>query len=385
MAMLAYSSGAQVTITNGLISYYPFNGNANDIVGAKNGTVQNASLTADRFNNPGLAYAFNGSNAAVNVPPATFNNLAQGTITTWVELDRNTREPISCKQHDGVDAYAILTVGFYRDGNGASVSGVPGKVYFRNSRFQNQAASSQLLSTGTWYQVAATFTSTNCILYINGVPAGSAVGGFSIPNDLTPTATSIGSWEEDLATQQYAGLAGKIDDFRLYNRALSSTEVAQLYASESAVCTPHKATATAQVVNGFVVGAFITDGGCGYTNAPLVLVQDGGGSGATATAIISNGSVIGINIINPGSGYSTNPPPRIVVASPPFVPTVSISFSRVNVLQHVVLGRSYVLESSPDLVTWTATGPQFTAASELVTTEFIINQTGLYFRLREMP
>ena len=41
-------------------------------------------------------------------------------------------------------------------------------------------------------------------------------------------------------------------------------------------CTPHPATATATVVNGVVVGVAITDGGCGYTNAPAVLIQGGG-------------------------------------------------------------------------------------------------------------
>lgn len=38
------------------------------------------------------------------------------------------------------------------------------------------------------------------------------------------------------------------------------------------ICTPHKARATAELVNGFVVGATITDSGCGYTNAPLVSI-----------------------------------------------------------------------------------------------------------------
>jgi hypothetical protein len=42
------------------------------------------------------------------------------------------------------------------------------------------------------------------------------------------------------------------------------------------------------VVNGILVGATITDPGCGYTNAPLVVIQGGGGSGATQAAIVTN-------------------------------------------------------------------------------------------------
>jgi hypothetical protein len=70
---------------------------------------------------------------------------------------------------------------------------------------------------------------------------------------------------------------------------------------EVGICTPHHATAMAILFNNnFVVGATITDSGCGYTNAPQVLIQGGGGSGATATATITNGAVIAINIISTG-------------------------------------------------------------------------------------
>ena len=108
-------------------------------------------------------------------------------------------------------------------------------------------------------------------------------------------------------------------------------------------------------------------------------------AGATATAAVNNGVVTAINITSAGSGYSTNPAPKIVIASPPFEPTVGIRFSRVEVTQHVTLGRNYVLESSSNLVNWSATGPSFTAVSENYTNEFVIGQTGSFFRLREVP
>ena len=112
-------------------------------------------------------------------------------------------------------------------------------------------------------------------------------------------------------------------------------------------------------------------------------IQGGGGSGATATAVVSNGVVVAINITSTGCCYTNAP--KIVIASPPFIPTVTISVSRVNVAQHVVLGRNYVLESSTNLFTWTATGPPFTAQSEDINEEFFGNQTSQYFRLREVP
>ncbi len=148
-------------------------------------------------------------------------------------------------------------------------------------------------------------------------------------------------------------------------------------------CSPRRASATATVVNGFVVGATVTDPGCGYTNAPVVLIQGGGGTGATATAVVENGVVTGIIINTAGSGYTSAPNVRI--ASPPFLPTVSIAVSKVKVTQNVVLGRNYVLESSSDLATWTPTGPPFTAESESIVSEFDVDATGRYFRIRQVP
>jgi hypothetical protein len=45
--------------TNGLVAYWPFSGNANDLSGnANNGTVSGATLTTDRFGNTNSAYSF---------------------------------------------------------------------------------------------------------------------------------------------------------------------------------------------------------------------------------------------------------------------------------------------------------------------------------------
>ena len=153
--------------------------------------------------------------------------------------------------------------------------------------------------------------------------------------------------------------------------------------AEVETCTPHHATATAVLYNNFVVGATITDSGCGYTNAPTVLIQGGGGSGATATASIANGMVTSINIISTGSGYTNAP--QIIIASPPFVPTLSINVSAVKVTQHLVLGNNYILQSSPDLANWAVVGPAFTATNEYTVSEFEIDVTNRYFRILQAP
>jgi hypothetical protein len=78
-----------------------------------------------------------------------------------------------------------------------------------------------------------------------------------------------------------------------------------------------RATATAQVVNGFVVGLNLIQKGYGYTTPPQVTITGGGGSGATATAQVENGVVTGFTISNPGSGYTS-------------VPLVTIDFPQIN-------------------------------------------------------
>lgn len=146
---------------------------------------------------------------------------------------------------------------------------------------------------------------------------------------------------------------------------------------------PRRATAIAEVVNGFVVGAVVTDGGFGYDTPPAVLLFGGGGSGASAIATVADGVVTAISISNPGNGYAAVP--KLSIASPPFSPEVGIEVSRIRVRLKVVLGRRYLLEASTDLNTWTSTGPSFIAEDEALVQEFDVDTTGRYFRITQQP
>jgi hypothetical protein len=75
----------------------------------------------------------------------------------------------------------------------------------------------------------------------------------------------------------------------------------------AAPCVPSPATATATVANGGIVAVTVTEGGCGYTNTPVISFAGGGGTGATATAVVSNGVVVGITVTDPGTGYTLAP------------------------------------------------------------------------------
>ena len=151
---------------------------------------------------------------------------------------------------------------------------------------------------------------------------------------------------------------GNIDEVRIYNRALSSNEVAQLYSLESTPPTPQISSDLTNVtavvggdatfaveasgagpltyqwsytnsnplavaggyplsIAGFVYGVTITNGGFGYGSAPKVNFIGGGGNGALGYSTVSNGAVISVTITSAGSGYSSLP---IVVIDPPSGP-----------------------------------------------------------------
>jgi hypothetical protein len=66
------------SLTNGLVGYWPFCGNANDMSGnGNNGTVNGATLTKDRFGNTNSAYSFDGVNDFISI---SSNNLFDFTI-----------------------------------------------------------------------------------------------------------------------------------------------------------------------------------------------------------------------------------------------------------------------------------------------------------------
>jgi hypothetical protein len=141
--------------------------------------------------------------------------------------------------------------------------------------------------------------------------------------------------------------------------------------------------AAATVVNGFVVSAEISDGGFGYSGTPAVRITGGGGSGATAIAVVENGVVTGVTITNPGSGYTGTP--KVSIATPLFSPELKVAVSRVTVTSKVVLGLKYLLESSTDLQTWTTVGAPFVAESEELNQEYVVGETGQFFRITQVP
>jgi hypothetical protein len=261
---------------------------------------------------------------------------------------------------------------------------LPGEVGFRagGGTPYNFGAIRFTAPSGGAYLLESTVQS-----YLNGDRSGDTdyhvvVGGLEVFGEFLPPRSATG-YSNTLTL-----VAGDIVDFMVGRGADGSQYGSGLKIQATLTpiappCPPHKATATATMFNGFVVDATITDGGCGYTNAPLVKIVGGGGSGAVATATVSNGVVVRITISNAGSGYTSTP--TMQIASPPFTPWLDIAVSKVKVTQHVVVGRSYIFESSNDFTNWSQVGTPFTAQEEVIAQEFDVDVTGRFFRIREVP
>lgn len=78
---------AQNSLTNGLVIYYPFTGNADDASGnGHNGTVYGATLAPDRFGQPNQAYHFDG-NSRIFVANSVLVSGSAITLAAWIKSD----------------------------------------------------------------------------------------------------------------------------------------------------------------------------------------------------------------------------------------------------------------------------------------------------------
>ena len=74
-------------LNDGLVAYYPFNGDANDESGnLNNGIVNGATLTEDRFGNQNSAYNFDGTSDYIRLPHQKINIFQPSfSISLWIK------------------------------------------------------------------------------------------------------------------------------------------------------------------------------------------------------------------------------------------------------------------------------------------------------------
>lgn len=202
--------------TNGLVAYYPFSGNANDVSGnGNNGTVVGATLTTDRFGNANKAYSFNGSSNYISVQNSTsLQNISVYSISAWVKINNwyNNFFPIIQKS-DKSNLYGIYSL--YVQPN--SVDGNIGVKSF-GINYSNW-------TLGSWKHIVLVATNTTCSLYINGNLI-SNVNSANWPQSPLQNLPLIIGMDKPGAVE-YAN--GTIDDIGFWNRALTQDDITALY------------------------------------------------------------------------------------------------------------------------------------------------------------
>ena len=225
--------------TNGLVGYWPFNGNANDESGnGNNGTNNGAILTTDRFGNNNSSYNFDYvSNNLIRVPNNSALNLSSNyTISVWFKS--NPAPPIYnnytfISKHDnnlsccGTNTPYILGITWNANGHYQK----PFLGYATNTNY-SFAESSTLITVNIWQHLVIVSNNNLVSMYLDGIQIYNSNFSFSLgsPNneDLLFGSTNRGPGLETMN--------GKLDDIGIWNRALTPEEIVGLYNAQAAGC-----------------------------------------------------------------------------------------------------------------------------------------------------
>lgn len=198
-----------------------FSGNGNT------GTLTNMEATDWVNGYRGKALSFDGVDEYVSIPDSSPTSPTNITISAWIYCtggDNNYRGIVTKGNGSNSQSFALQLHSSQSDG--------PNKIEFWVST--NGSALTSIFGTDTfsaaggslngWKHIVATYDGTTMRLYSNGVQQSTGTSASGNVFDST-TAISIGKWAG--ANSDY--FPGSIDDVRIYNRALSATEVQNLY------------------------------------------------------------------------------------------------------------------------------------------------------------
>jgi len=246
-AFMGLSTIAQIP-TNGLVAYYPFNGNANDESGnGHNGTVNGASLTTDRFGNCNKAYSF--SSLMSNYIDLISNglNLDQYSYSAWACLNSfpGTGSRYTVLSIGSVTGDQFIDYDNYYNAASVSCNGWGSDNYYGNM-LQNLIYSGSTASLSQWYHLVTIKSATSFKVYLNGALVDS------ISNTSAPFY-GTGTLKAEIGSRYNNTLLfdGKIDDIRIYNRVLNGTEISALYNEVPNTCN-------ATVTDTLVINANLT-------------------------------------------------------------------------------------------------------------------------------
>ncbi len=230
-----YLEGLRVHVEASMIAHWPLDEPAGMVAadisgGDNNGVLTNMAGTEWTAGKVGGALEFSQENTYVSVAGESsfdFERNQPFSIAAWVYRDTNTTED------DILEKLPLWGAGWRGYGlwleNGANVV----KFMLASSTVETiQAATpADSLPVGAWHQIVATYDGSSSVsgikIYIDGQEQILTTGGTTLTNTiLNDVNVLIGS---DAPGETCCGFDGKIDDVRVYSRALSAAEVGILY------------------------------------------------------------------------------------------------------------------------------------------------------------
>lgn len=212
--------------TNGLVGWWPFNGNANDESGnGNNGTVNGATLTSDRNEKANSAYIISNSTQGIN---SNFNGIVdtkERSISIWFYIDN---------LNVSNDEIYLLNYGAggIQGGSWAQyLKKNSNELYLAIDNSSSQILYSPSISIGNWHNYTATFSpndgqkTSSIKIYLDGIKLTNIKSNSNGDQTFNTIAGALKiGFNTSSISQSY-----KIDDIAIYNRALTQQEITALY------------------------------------------------------------------------------------------------------------------------------------------------------------
>lgn len=224
----AFSQVPSYVPTNGLVGWWPFNGNANDESGnGNNGTVNGATLTTDRYGNVNKAYSFDGGNDFIQMPNYALSG--SFTISIWYKMPTYNINSLGANDfvffcnHSGInDNNRNVLVGYRNFG---SEFGHSTYVSDNSNNLTGYYSFNQIPTANIWHHFICMFENGNYVkMYLDDL---LFYNNNSVPNNNSlnsqPMFFGIG------IPTQFNFFNGQLDDIAIYNRILTQQEISNLY------------------------------------------------------------------------------------------------------------------------------------------------------------
>lgn len=223
------------SVGQNVVAYYPFNGNANDQSGNnRNPSHNGAMLTTDRFGNANSAYFFTGATNGHIEYSSTGLPETNRTISLWFQsADLSSKPTLLSYGGNGCATVLLMAINSSTTGNYPS----PQYLVTGHCNTNNITYAYPTEPLNDWYHWVLTINGSEQKIYINGELKSTQItysgSTYTTNREL---AFGVATYIDGLAPYTDGNLGyfnGKLDDIRIYDAALSITQVQQLYQSES--------------------------------------------------------------------------------------------------------------------------------------------------------